>query len=599
MKIFRQIIEYFNIYKRYIGRRLYIVFILTGVASLTEGIGIAMLLPLIKSTGVATGEEFNETGIMNILQRFLDFIGVGTSLVGILMFIALMFFVKGAIVFIANAYQSHLRAELTLEMKSMIFTKYSTMSYSYYTKSNTGHFVNIINSQIDGFVASFDAYKTFLANIIMTISYLAMAFLLAWNFALLALFSGIIILFLFRKLNNYVHLISRNVAKEQSNVNKLVVQTLHSYKYLSSTAQLEFFKRQVIASIFSLTSYYRKQGIAKALTGSLGEPIAIFFILIVIVIQVQFLNAPLAPIFVALMLFNRALMNIMNIQQAWQGTLNNIGSLEMVKNEIANLDKSQELGGDKKIGSLAQSIELRDVSFAYDSKKDVLKNLSLTIPANSTVALVGESGGGKSTFVDMLTLLLRPRKGEIYIDGTPSSEIELRSWRKQIGYVSQETVVFDDTIANNICLWKDDLCSNSTVRANVADAARRAYADVFIDNLPEKYNTIVGDRGVKLSGGQRQRLFLARELYKNPQVLILDEATSALDSESEKFIQESVHSLKGKITVVVIAHRLSTIKNVDIIYVVKGGKIVEQGSYDELSKNPNTYFHEMHRLQTI
>ncbi|MEX1014857.1 MAG: ATP-binding cassette domain-containing protein, partial [Candidatus Paceibacterota bacterium] len=229
----------------------------------------------------------------------------------------------------------------------------------------------------------------------------------------------------------------------------------------------------------------------------------------------------------------------------------------------------------------------------------VLKNVNLTIPVNNMIAFVGESGAGKSTLIDMLTLLLRPQKGEIYIDGVNSIDVNLETWRSQIGYVSQETVVFDDTMANNICLWKGDYKKDPNVRNRVHEAAKRAYAHEFISELSEEYETIVGDRGVRLSGGQRQRLFIARELYKDPNLLILDEATSSLDTESEQFIQKSTDALKGSMTVVIIAHRLSTIKNSDLIYVIEKGKIIESGSYDDLTLNRKTRFSEMVQIQSL
>ena len=344
----------------------------------------------------------------------------------------------------------------------------------------------------------------------------------------------------------------------------------------------------------------RGQGIAQALTAALSEPLAIFFVLLVITIQVAVLKASLAPIFVALILFNRAMGSTLSIQKAWQSTLNKIGSLEAVEKECKALDENQEFCGSTQVRPFHQNLELNNVSFAYDKDhEDVLRDITLTIPANATVAFVGESGAGKSTLVDMFTLMLQPRQGEILIDGLSSLDVDLDSWRNQIGYVSQETVVFDDTIANNICLWKSDYSKDTEARTHIENAASQAYAEEFIRELPEQFNTIVGDRGVRLSGGQRQRLFLARELYKNPRLLILDEATSALDSESEKFIQESIDALKGRTTVVIIAHRLSTIKNADYIYVLSKGRIVEQGEYSELTTIDNGRFNKMVALQSL
>jgi ABC-type multidrug transport system fused ATPase/permease subunit len=291
---------------------------------------------------------------------------------------------------------------------------------------------------------------------------------------------------------------------------------------------------------------------------------------------------------------------VMAMQSSWQGTMDKIGSVEMVDNEFGEVLNHQEASGGTKLNALNDAIELDGVHFAYDEEEgDVLHDIDISIPANTTVALVGESGAGKSTLVDLLTLMLKPRTGEIRIDGVPHDDITLSSWRSQIGYVSQETVVFDDTIANNISLWQGDIENDPALRERVIHAAEQAHADHFIRDLPNGYQTVVGDRGVRLSGGQRQRLFVARELFKQPNLLLLDEATSALDTESERYIQQSIDALKGEMTVVIIAHRLSTIKNVDYVYVLDEGRVLEKGPYHELRGLEESRFREMVEMQSL
>lgn len=601
MKIFSQIAYYFSVYKKYLGSRLYIVFALSGLAAITEGFGIALLLPLIEVVGVGeVGGGKNESNVKSGLQAVLNSIGIGDSMIGILFFIGFVFLIKGLIVFSDNAYHSHLKSQLLREIKSLMFDQYSTMDYGYYSRRSTGHFINVINDQIAKLLVTFDTYKVFLSTGIMTLAYLCVALLLAWNFALMAIGAGLFLLFFFRLLNRYVHKLSRKTVREQTNLNKFLVQTMQSFKYLVSTAQIGHLRKGVMNSVGKLSSYLRSQGLAQALTLAVNEPVTVFFILLVIIIQITVLEAPLAPIFVVLVLFNRAMSQMIGVQNAWQRTLNHIGSLESVEREFEILGKSQEPSGKIHLKPLERGIELRQVSFSYGPKSpNVLSDINLAIHANTTVAFVGESGAGKSTLVDMLTLMLRPHHGEILIDGTPSDKVDLKSWRNQIGYVSQETVVFDDTIANNICMWKGDYNTDADVRRRVEYAASQAYAEHFIRQLLNQFNTMVGDRGVRLSGGQRQRLFLARELYKNPRLLILDEATSSLDSETEHYIQESIEALKGSTTVVIIAHRLSTIKNADYIYVLDKGRVIEQGTHRELAAKDNGTFSRMVALQNL
>jgi ABC-type multidrug transport system fused ATPase/permease subunit len=598
MSLIKDIVYYFSIFKKYLGYRIYIIFALTILAALTEAFGITLILPLIEMVEMDMGDE-GVSGITLRLQRILNFIGIGHSMIGILLFIGFVFFIKGLIKFIEGAYKAILQANLQLEIKQKVFDYYSTMNYNYYSSYNTGHFINIIGGQINKLIRTFDSFKRFISEIIITCAFLAVAFLISWRFAGMAAIAGVIILLFFRRLNNYVKKLSIKTSKEQGTLNKFLVQTLHAWKYLTSTAQTHHLRKRVFQSIFRLSRYMRNQGIARGFTMALKEPVSIMLILAIIIVQIAVFDAPLAPIFVSLILIHRAMGHVMTIQNDWQNTMNTIGSLEMVENEINNVVKNLEENGTIRLDSFRESIKLINVCFAYNMNEgNVLNYIDLTIKANTTIAFVGESGAGKSTLVDMLTLLLRPDKGEVLIDNIPHYDVELTSWRSQIGYVSQDTVVFDDTIANNICMWLGDYNNDERIRHEIELSAKRAYALQFINTLPQGFNTVVGDRGVRLSGGQKQRLFIARELFKKPRFLILDEATSALDSESEKYIKESIDNLKGSTTVAIIAHRLSTIRNADLIYVMEKGRLVESGTYEDLVASGRG-FHKMVELQAL
>lgn len=600
MKLFKSITYYFGVYKRFIGQRLYIVFGLTAAAALTEAFGITLILPLIEAADAGDGGLGSGGAAVQFLYGVLELIGIENSVVGILVFIGAIFIGKGFLKFVEGGYASYLRAQLMKEIKGKMFNSYRFMDYKYYADNNTGHFINVINGQINNFIRTFDTFTRFLTMIIITASYLSIAFLLAWNFALMAIAVGFLLLFLFRYLNKYVQELSRKTSQEEGLLNKFLVQTIQSFKYLSSTNQMQYLKGGVMDSIKKLAHYMFRQGAASAFTQAIREPVSVIFLLFVIIVQVIVFDSPIAPIFVALLLFHRGMQHMIGIQDDWQKTMEKIGALEMVVNEFKVLEEHREKSGDRKVGKLSEGIELDNVSFRYDnSDENILKSIDIEIPINKMIAFVGESGAGKSTLIDTLTLLLKPQKGNIYIDGINSSEIEVGSWRSQIGYVSQETVVFDDTIANNICLWKGDYENDPDVRERVEEAAKRAYAHEFIRDLSKGYHTVVGDRGVRLSGGQRQRLFIARELYKNPNLLILDEATSSLDTESERYIQKSIDALKGSMTVVIIAHRLSTIKNSDLIYVLEKGEIIESGTYNELSLNSDSRFAQMVAIQSL
>lgn len=600
METFGDLFRYLKIYRRYIGRRLYIVFVLATATAFAQSFGISLLLPLLRASQTGSGGPEDMGTAERYLQALLETLGIADSMGGILLFIAVVFVGKGVLSFARLGYTGYLQAQLLRELKAKLFDAYSAMEYRYYLQENTGHFINVINQQVNRFFQSFTSFVGFFTQVITTASYFAAALAITWQFTLLAIGIGAGMLFLFKYLNAYVRTLSRKRSAEASTLNKFLVQSLQSFKYIASTGQIDHIRTEVMASVGRLTGYQFRQRLAGALTSSLKEPVSVLLITGIIALQAVVFEAPVAPIFVALLLFHRGMQSMLAIQSSWQSTMNSIGSVEMVVDDLEQAHAHEETTGTRTLGPLSDGLTFDGVYYAYNREDgDVLRDINIEVPANRTVALVGESGAGKSTLVDMMTLMLRPRAGTIRVDGVPHDEIDVASWREQIGYVSQETVVFDDTIANNISLWRDDIEHDPALRERVIDAAERAHADHFIRDLPDGYQTVVGDRGVRLSGGQRQRLFVARELFKQPNLLLLDEATSDLDTASEQHIQDSIDALQGEVTVVIIAHRLSTVKNADRVYVLDDGEVVEAGSYHELRMREDGQFREMVEMQSL
>jgi len=258
------------------------------------------------------------------------------------------------------------------------------------------------------------------------------------------------------------------------------------------------------------------------------------------------------------------------------------------------LDKEREHdSGTQELEAVKGQIEYKGVSLSYrEGGEYALRNIDLTIKPGETIALVGQSGSGKTSLIRLLPRLYEPTQGEIRIDGRDIREFTLSSLRRHIAYVGQEVTLFNDSIANNIAYG----CRESVSFEDVRQAAKTAHALEFIEGLPQGFETVVGQHGVVLSGGQRQRIAIARAVLKNAPILILDEATSALDAESERHVQEALEVLMKGRTTLVIAHRLSTIQNADRIYVMRDGRIIESGTHEQLLRE-QSYYAELHRLQ--
>ena len=235
---------------------------------------------------------------------------------------------------------------------------------------------------------------------------------------------------------------------------------------------------------------------------------------------------------------------------------------------------------------MTNQIEFENVSFSYSGRKTVLEDLSLKFESNRFYGIVGVSGSGKSTIVDLIAGFFKPQKGRVLIDNMDLEDADISTWLSQVGIISQEAFIFSGTIEDNICFG---VTAENRNLSRMKEAAGIAYADEFIEQLPEGYQTLVGERGVKLSGGQRQRLAIARAIYLNPPVLIFDEATSSLDANSERKVQEAIDSLHGERTVIIVAHRLVTLSNADYIYVLEEGKLAEEGTHEQLRTMQGLY----------
>ena len=263
-----------------------------------------------------------------------------------------------------------------------------------------------------------------------------------------------------------------------------------------------------------------------------------------------------------------------------------------VRPDIADAPDAVDLGAAERArcggpdGHVAGEVRYRDVHFSYDGVHEVLRGLDLAIPAGATVALVGPSGGGKTTTCSLLPRFYDPERGSVEIDGIDIRAVTVESLRDAIGIVQQDVYLFGGTIRDNIAYGRPDATT-----AEIVEAAKRANIDAFVRGLPDGYDTYVGERGARLSGGQKQRIAIARVFLKDPRILILDEATSALDNESERAIQKSLEELSAGRTTLVIAHRLSTIRGADLIAVVEDGRVAERGTHEQLLALGGTYAH--------
>lgn len=343
-------------------------------------------------------------------------------------------------------------------------------------------------------------------------------------------------------------------------------------------------------NVRKVVEYYRKHfHIHKKVTipfqmmsfslGTIYEPILMIILFVVLYTSLHIFQVKLPDVLVIMYAFKSMVPLILAVMTEKNNISGFIPSYEQVERLEKQAQQLKIPDGSQNFSSLKNSITFKDVQFSYHKTKQILHGLSLEIPKGKMVALVGRSGSGKTTIVDLAMGFYFPDQGDVLIDDQNLKNLRIESFRSRIGFVSQDPVLFNQTIKENLLWSKADATDDE-----INEALRLSHATNFIQKMPEGINTAVGDRGAKLSGGERQRIAFARAILRKPDLLILDEATSALDSESEKAIQDAIHNVAKKCTTLVIAHRLSTIKEADIIYVIDQGKVVEKGSYQELIK---------------
>jgi subfamily B ATP-binding cassette protein MsbA len=428
-----------------------------------------------------------------------------------------------------------------------------------------------------------------LVGLLMMAAYLATMVSISPWLLLAVLAIGLLITLLQRRLLPRIRSGSKAVAETQVAISNRITEDFQGLRLLHSSGLLEMADRRLVAVMGELEGQLRRQARRLAVVGPFSSFLPILAITLVAAVSVLLLGGPNTGVLPSLVTFMLALQKLngrINIFSINFNTLaDNSGRYKRLNTILSPLGKQFRRLGGAPINALQQAIRFEGVSLQYAPElPPALREISFTLAKGQMLALVGPSGAGKSSIADLLTGLYAPTQGRILIDGTSIEQLDLASWQQRLGVVSQDTFLFNATIAENIAIG-----SPGATLTQIETACRAAQAAGFIECLPNGYNTLVGERGFRLSGGQRQRLSLARAILREPELLILDEATSALDSQSERLVQEAIEQFERNRTVLVIAHRLSTIVRADQILVLEDGRVVQRGTHASLLAEGGTY----------
>ncbi len=470
------------------------------------------------------------------------------------------------------------------------------MGYYYNRKAGDYHTIcaSFCNSlgMLSNFV--FLAIPQFL-NILI---FLTMGLILSWKMVLLSIVLAIIISVLLKK---HMHMAERR-GKEYTIAHTRF--TSESIELIAAMKVIRLFSKEKDEikrfeneiDFFNQASY--RIGILRGSTAPYYELMAIMALACIIIIGSYLFVGPnnigLPGLAIFTIIFQRISSEANGINQKRVNIIGDITSYREVLKFLSPIDKEYVRSGTKVFSGTTEGIEFKNVTFRYNSKKNlVLDNINFHIPVGKKTGVVGPSGAGKSTITELLLRFYDPQEGQILIDGIDLKEFDINSWRRWIGVVSQDVFLFNDTIGANIAFARPDATQDE-----IEQAAYKAHAHEFIQQFPNGYDTLVGDRGVLLSGGQKQRVAIARAIIINPQILIFDEATSSLDTESERIVQDALDEISQGRTVITIAHRLSTVFSSDNVIVLNSGNIVEQGTHSELMKK-NGFYYKLVKMQEL
>ncbi len=514
------------------------------------------------------------------------------KLLNIMTLMVVVFFVlKGIFEFLQTYLMSDVSQRVIRDLKDSIYKKLQELSMDFYSHNPTGHLMSRIT--YDAAVIR-DAIGTGVADTFyQPIQLIVYAFLLIgvkvyfgvpWNLILVSLVVFPLILYPVIKIGKKLRKISKSSQEKIGDISNMLLETIVGIKLVKSFCmedyELRRFKEHNQAFYKLNMKSVKKMKIVSPLTESMGVVCVAVILwmagqgIVSGELSAGVFAAFLAAIF-SMMKPLKKLSNVYGINQQALAATDRI--FHLLDEPVTIKDKPDAVG----LKPFEKSIALEKVSFKYD-KEEVIRGIDLTVERGQIVALVGPSGGGKSTLVNLIPRFYDPDKGSVRIDGVDIRDVRVGSLREQIGFVTQETLLFNDTVRNNISYGHEDVDEEQLVRV-----AKAANAHRFIKEFPRGYDTVIGERGLKVSGGQRQRIAIARAVYKNPPILIFDEATSQLDSESEKLVQDAINNLMKGRTVIVIAHRLSTVTHADKIVVLDKGRIVDMGKHEELlSRNP-------------
>lgn len=585
--------RYITALKGFKSKNILFAIALMVFTSLTEGISLLLLVPLLQLVGLNV-QQGSLSQIADYIASFFNFMGITPTLAIVLLIYVLIISLNAFLYRIQTIETSKIQYEFAAHLRKRLFKKITDSNWMFFTKTRSSDFAHALTNEIERISIGTGQFLTLISSLFILVVYLIFALKISGLITGLIFLVGIILLLFLRKRTQSSGSRGEKLSTVTKDMYSSAIQHLDGMKTVKSF-NMENRNVQEFSNVADgVSNSYMDTIKSYADVKLLFDIGSVAILSILVFILISFVKISTAELLILLFLFVRMIPGFSTIQRSYQYFINMIPAFASVINLEEECKKATEDQKESENVEFEREIKFDNVSFHYNKENGSfsIKDLSLSIVSGKTTAIVGLSGAGKSTVCDLIMGLIKPDDGQILIDGNQLREESVSSWRNQIGYVAQDTFLFNDTVRNNLLFAEEE-----AKEKNIWNALKSASADEFVLKLPDGLDTLIGDRGVRLSGGEKQRLALARALLRKPSLLIMDEATSNLDSKNEKNILESIENLHGNISILMIAHRLSTIKNTDVIYLMENGGLIESGSWDELISIDNGNFRLLYELQ--
>tara|TARA_Y100001936_G_C16075103_1_gene673500 strand:+ start:408 stop:2096 length:1689 start_codon:yes stop_codon:yes gene_type:complete len=560
-----------------------------------ESIGIASFYPITKMLQNANEVSLYQEKLMELVP-FLKFQNQEQFLFFSILTVAALFVFKNIFLILASYGNIRVITNLYCSWMNRIFRVYLDKPYSYFTENKAGDLAQRKIMQSQKAASSLQIFILLLGSltniigVFMVLCFMNLKAILAISFMMMPIYYVTM-----KTSREKIYTAGNRIVELEKQGFGITTEILSGIKQVKIFCAEDHFQNQ----IKKIWNEYSRHSIKNQFLSTLPRPILETMVVLTgvgtLMMFVDIVGQG-KEIFPILAVFAVGMYRVLPLAAASSAQFMALAALVPSAETVSNILVEQPLNEKGRgLSPMVDKIEFQNVSFSYSNQEEVLKNVSLNFQNNKYYGVVGVSGSGKSTIIDLIAGFYKPQKGKVLIDGIDLGKVDKRTWLPQLGLISQDSFIYSGTIEDNICFGVNQKDRDQN---RIREATRIAFANEFIEMLPQGYQTIVGEKGVKLSGGQRQRLGIARALYLDPPVLIFDEATSSLDANSEKMVQNAIDSLQGKRTVIVVAHRLSTLTNADYIYVIENGEITEKGTHQQL-KNGKGLYSNLCKKQTL